>query len=287
VRVKANGGELKLMLVSLRFPEDVAAFDRVVVGMMDITKHELAQRALIEAQSVLAKASRTATVGVLSASLAHDLNQPLSAMLMNGQTCLRWLKRQPPDLARLEKSVERIVRDSQRARDIIQNTRQSLMEAVKPAEQIDLEDLLCETRALMEHELRNAAVELDIDVVPEAREIHGARVEIQQVLINLLTNAVQAMQQAASSTKRIEVRACLSNDGQCTIAVRDHGPGIPPANLARLFDPFFTTKASGMGLGLSICRNMIEARGGRLVARNSADGGAIMEITLPLEEENT
>lgn len=281
-----DSGETKLVLACIRFPDDAAAYDRVVVGMLDITQREMAQKALLEAQAALARASRTTTMGVLSASLAHDLNQPLGALLMNAQTCLRWLKREPPDLERVQRSVERMVRDSQRASEIVSNTRRALMDSAQPLEVVDLEALLNETRALMERDLQRHAITLDIEADPKIPVVRAVRIEIQQVLVNLMNNAIQAMSEASSPTRRLIVTSSATPNRQICIAVRDFGPGIDDEHMAKLFEPFFTTKKSGMGLGLAICRGTLESRGGQLLARNHPEGGAVFEMILPTEEED-
>ena len=156
VEVRSDNGEDKLVLLSISFPEDPAAFSRVVVSMVDITQREMALKALAEAQAELTKASKAATVGAMSASLAHELNQPLGANVVNSQTLLRWLDRDPPDLAAVRRSAERMIRDSQRASEIIQNTRSLLSPSSNKLENVSLDRLVDETMALMEHELQRS-----------------------------------------------------------------------------------------------------------------------------------
>ncbi len=282
----AENGETRLVIMSMSFPEDPAAFSRVVVGMMDITQREMMQKAIREAQDELARASRAATVGTLSASLAHELNQPLGAIVVNAQTLLRWLNREPPDLAAVHRSAERIIRDSQRASEIIHNTRSMLTQGDRTPEQVDLETLIEETRTLMEHDFQRDMVSFDVAAVEKPLAVKAIRIELQQVLINLVTNAVQAMRETAIDQRKILISLARKDDIFVTLSVRDFGPGISEEAMAKLFTPFFTTKPSGMGMGLSICRSTLEARGGQLVAGNHPEGGAIFEMIIPIEDDH-
>ena len=282
----AENGETRLVIMSMSFPEDPAAFNRVVVGMVDITQREMMQKALREAQDELTRASRAATVGTLSASLAHELNQPLGAIVVNAQTLLRWLNREPPDLAAVRRSAERIIRDSQRASEIIHNTRSMLSHTDRTPEYVDLETLIEETRALMEHDFQRDMVSFEVDPAEKPPAVKAIRIELQQVLINLVTNAIQAMQETAIDQRKILISLARKDDIFVTLSVRDFGPGISEEAMAKLFTPFFTTKPAGMGMGLSICRSTLEARGGQLTAGNHPEGGAIFEMIIPIEDDH-
>jgi C4-dicarboxylate-specific signal transduction histidine kinase len=281
----AADGQTKLVLLSMTLPDDPSRFDRVVVGMVDITEREMTQKALLEAQAELTRASRAATVGALSASLAHELNQPLGALVVNAQTALRWIDRDPPDLAAIRRSAERMIRDSKRASDIIRNTRSMLSHEIQDPEEVALPELIAETKALMDHDLAREDVTVDITYGPGSRTVAAVRIELQQVLINLISNAIQVMADTNVARRRILIESERRGGGSTVLSVRDFGPGIPEESLARLFEPFFTTKATGMGMGLSICKSMMEARGGDLSARNHADGGAVFEIRIPMSEK--
>ncbi len=282
----AENGETRLVIMSMSFPEDPAAFNRVVVGMVDITQREMTQKALREAQDELARASRAATVGTLSASLAHELNQPLGAIVVNAQTLLRWLNREPPDLAAVHRSAERIIRDSQRASEIIHNTRSMLSHTDRTPEYVDLETLIEETRALMDHDFQRDMVSFEVERGEKAPSVKAIRIELQQVLINLVTNAVQAMQATAIDQRKILISLERKDDMFVSLSVRDFGPGISEEAMTKLFTPFFTTKPSGMGMGLSICRSTLEAGGGQLIAGNHPEGGAIFEMIIPIEDDH-
>ncbi|TCA19115.1 ATP-binding protein [Rhizobium leguminosarum] len=278
-----SDGTTKLVLLTVGFPVDVANFNRVIVGMFDITERELAQKALFEAQAELALASRAATVGALSASLAHELNQPLGALVVNAQTLLRWLDRDPPDLAAVARSAERIVRDSQRASDIIQSTRSMLSERTPVLEPVSLADLVNETQALMESELSRNRIKVEMSEAPGIANVSAVRIELQQVLINLITNAIQAMAATPEEVRRISVSINPADGRGVRVSFRDSGPGLSADILEKLFKPFCTTKETGLGMGLAICRSILEARGGTLTASNHTEGGALFEMIVPVE----
>lgn len=285
VEVRTESGENKLVLLSISFPEDPTAFNRVVVSMVDVTQREMAQKALAEAQAELTRASKAATIGALSASLAHELNQPLGAIVVNAQTLVRWLDRDPPDLAAARRSVERMVRDSQRASDIIQNTRSLLSQSDRKGEAIDLEALVEETMVLVEHDLQRSGTRIRVDRKSSPPSFQGVKIELQQVLINLLTNAIQAMDGTHCPDRLITVTIDCPDADHVSISVRDTGPGIAGETTEKLFVPFYTTKETGMGMGLAICRSTVEARGGTLEAANHAAGGAVFEMRLPTKPE--
>ncbi|WP_338141276.1 PAS domain-containing sensor histidine kinase [Agrobacterium tumefaciens] len=282
-----EAGERRLVLLGISFPTDPSAFNRVVVSMVDVTQREEARMALAEAQAELSRASKAATVGALSASLAHELNQPLGAITVNSQTLVRWLERDPPDIDAAKRSAERILRDSNRASDIFKSTRSMMLSTPKESETIDLERLITDTLTLMDHDLQRDRTEVEIIHKTKIPRFKAVRLEMQQVLINLISNAAQSMS-ASQSQKRL-VTISLDSPGEADhilIAVRDTGDGLGDDAQQNLFKPFFTTKDNGMGIGLSICRSTIEARGGTLDGNNHPDGGAIFEIKLPKETAN-
>lgn len=282
VDIMCDDGARRSVILSISFPDDPAAFNRVILSMVDVTQREEARKALADAQAELSFASKAATVGVLSASLAHELNQPLGAIGVNAQTLVRWLDRDPPDVEAAKRSAERILRDSNRASDIIKNTRSLVTSSPKETECIELGSLVNETLALMEHDLQRERTNVEVVQKVELPKIVGVRLEMQQVLINLISNAAQAIN-AASAKRRVVTIVLDAPDGsdQISVAVRDTGNGLSAEAKQNLFTPFFTTKSNGMGMGLSICRSAIEAIGGSLEGRDHPDGGALFEIRLP------
>ncbi|MCR6726992.1 PAS domain-containing sensor histidine kinase [Agrobacterium fabrum] len=284
VVVRTDSGEDKLVLLSISFPAEATSFNRVVVSMVDITQREMELKALAEAQAELTKASKAAAVGAMSASLSHELNQPLGAIIVNAQTLLRWLDRDPPDLAAARRSAERMIRDGERASDIIQNTRSLLTHTSGKVETFDLDEFIDETLSLLEHELERSGITVHVEK-QATPPITAVRIELQQVLINLLTNAIQAMDEAGIGNRAITVRKKREDGDNIQIAVEDSGPGFPAQMKDKLFSPFFTTKETGMGMGLSICRTTLEARGGRLIGDNHPLGGAVFTISMPVSQE--
>ncbi len=284
VEARSDTDEEKLVLLSVKFPEDPDAFDRVVVSMVDVTQRELALKTLAEAQAELAKASKATAIGAMSASLAHELNQPLGAVLVNAPTLLRWLDRDPPDISAARRSTERIIRDAQRASEIIKNTRGLLSQTAGRLELVRIDDLIDETLALMEHELHRSVTSIVVQIAPSIT-VPTVRIELQQVLINLITNAIQAMVEGNAEQRMITVTADAHDSAHLRIKVRDSGPGIDAKILKTLFTPFKTTKPTGLGMGLSICKSTLEARGGRLSGYNDDRGGAVFEIELPFGAE--
>ncbi|MBK1838658.1 sensor histidine kinase [Azospirillum sp. YIM B02556] len=279
--IAADGRRLTVLL-GISFPDDGVGFDQVVVGIVDITQRERTQEALLAAQAELARAARAATLGALSASIAHELNQPLGAIALNAQSCLRWLRRDPPDIDTAAKAVDRIVRDGKRAADIVQRTRGMLVKDSRCDETIDLRQLVDEVALLLDRELSAAAAVLVTDFAPDVPPVRGSRVGLQQVLINLVTNGLHAMAEAGCGRRDLTITVeGLADRTQVRAAVRDRGRGIDEDSRARLFDPFFTTRPDGMGMGLSICRSTIESCGGTLTAHNHAEGGAVFEFTIP------
>jgi C4-dicarboxylate-specific signal transduction histidine kinase len=219
-------------------------------------------------------------VGALSASIAHELNQPLAALVMNAEATLRWLAREPPDVDSAVSAVERLMRDGHRTSEIIKTTRELLARKPSVAEAVDLVALVKETRALMSYELERNGIEFSFSAQKGTPHVAAAKTELQQVLINLLTNAIQAMADVEVGSRSVNVSVAAAEDGNVWIGVRDTGPGIADNEAEKLFVPFFTTKTHGVGIGLAICRSTIEARGGRLTAKSLPDG-ALFEILLP------
>ncbi|WJH41497.1 ATP-binding protein [Aliirhizobium terrae] len=280
----SDGGERRRVLLSMSVPEENANYDRVVVSMTDLTHRIEAKKALDEAKADLTLASRAATVGALTASLAHELNQPLGAIVVNSKTLMRWLDKDPPDLASAYKTAERMERDSRRASEIIRNTREHLTKSARFHELTDLHDLLRETLVILEQDLERQHISIKVTSAPGLPQVHIVRIEIQQVLINLITNALQAVEHVANA--RIAISLGIARAGEVYVAIRDNGPGLPENVLNKLAKPFFTTKIAGMGLGLSICQSLLEAHGGTLHAMNNAEGGACFEMTLKVGPDN-
>jgi signal transduction histidine kinase/ligand-binding sensor domain-containing protein len=241
----------------------------------------LAENRQRELELELAHANRLATMGQLTASIAHEVNQPLTASILNAGSALRWLKTDPPDLGEIRQSLDRIVRDGNRAADVVARIRGMAKKA--PAER---EDLVVNTKitnvlAIANSEILKHGVVNRTELAPDLPLVKGDRVQIQQVLLNLILNAVEAMSTLPDGPRELVIRSERDESGNVLVSVRDTGPGLSPEAMDRIFQPFYTSKKEGLGLGLSICQSIIEAHGGRLWASANSPRGAVFQFTLP------
>lgn len=266
---------------SLRSDED----HDVLVFVVDITERKQAQDALLAAQADLAHAARVATLGELSASIAHEVNQPLAAIVTSGEAGLRWLRRDVPDLKEIATTIGHIVAQGRRASEIVTRIRTFLKKTPAQQDMLHIGEIIAEATALVARELAKDDIALAVETEPDLPPVRGDRIQLQQVLVNLLINAGQAMSGRPGS-RTIVLRASIANGETLGITVQDSGPGIHPDDLPRLFDPFFTTKDGGMGMGLAICRTTAEAHGGRLSVASTPGSGATFHLTLPYSQEH-
>lgn len=246
---------------------------------INLTEQERIAEMREAAQEEIARANRIATVGAFSASIAHELNQPIASMVMDAQTGLRYIQREVPDLEAAERILLRLTRTVQRVAAIVQNTRDAIQAGQRDTAQIDLRMLAEETAELLDRELRRSGVSIVLRVRKALPLVNGDPVQLQQVLVNLMTNAAEAMREVDGPRSITVTMATLKDQVEVTVA--DSGPGIPEENLEKLFQPFFTTKVKGVGMGLQICRSAIEGMGGQLNVRNLEKGGAAFTFTLP------
>ncbi len=252
----------------------------VLVGMIDVTARDRAQELLLAAQEELARANRAATLGALSASIAHELNQPIGAVMMDAQTAARWLEREPPDLGLAKRALARVAGNAERASGILRRTREQLVKRRRALEPIDLGEVVRSAVALVDRELKGGRARAEVRVAPGLLPVEADRIELQQVIVNLVVNAVQAMRDTPAGERVVRVDVS-GGDKRLTVDIEDRGSGIAPEHIGCLFDAFFTTKPGGMGMGLQICRATIESFGGTLVVRNNETAGATFSFTLP------
>ena len=250
---------------------------------MDVTEARNSQNALNAAQSALAHASRLATLGEISASIAHEVNQPLAAIVANGQACLRFLRRENPNLDQVRGAVEWIVKDGNRAAQVIQRVRSLLKKADTEKVTLDVNEVIGEVVALLQHELIAQKVAMRLELAAAIVSVNADRVQLQQVIINLVMNGIEAMRGNEPGTSgALVVRSYEDDQYHVVVAVADSGVGISTDTADRIFDPFFTTKSNGLGIGLSICRSIIEDHGGRLWGMdNVGRPGATFQFALP------
>ncbi|MGF7151103.1 PAS domain S-box-containing protein [Sphingomonas zeicaulis] len=262
----------------IRLPEGLYLSSHV-----DLSEQERIEGLRQAAQAELARSNRIATVGAFSASIAHELNQPIASMLMDAQTGLRHAGREQPDMEAIGRILRRIEKTAQRVVGIVERTRENIVSGRRAVQEIDLCRLAADTRDLLDHDLKRANVDLEIDCVAEMPMVSGDPVELQQVFVNLVNNAVDAMRdQSAPGRVTIDIAV---EAGAVRVRVADTGPGVPEAHIEKLFEPFFTTKSTGIGMGLQICRTAVERMGGRLSVTNQPGGGACFAFDLPLADE--
>lgn len=240
----------------------------------------MAERAISQQRADYAHASRLAVAGEMTASIAHEINQPLGAILSNAETAELLLESGADRRDELRRIVADIRRDDLRASEVIRRLRALLARQEVQREPIDLNDAVRDMELLLRAEVHRRGMALDIRPAPTAQTVLGDRIQIQQVLINLVLNAMDAMAGLGAPRHTVEV-AVQGQAGGSRITVRDQGPGIPAADLPKVFESFFSTKRMGMGLGLSIARTLVQAHGGRIRAENGANGGAVFRIDLP------
>jgi C4-dicarboxylate-specific signal transduction histidine kinase len=255
----------------------------------DITasiRADQAEQALRKAQAELAHVTRVTTLGELTASIAHEINQPLAAVIANADACLGWLRRSPPDLKAARRSVEWIIEDGKRASDVIRHVRALAKRNDIEMAPLDLSAVVREAVALVQREMASHAVSVRMELSSALARIFGDRIQLQQVLINLIMNGIEAMADVHDRPRELAIRSAAEANGTVLVSVADCGVGISEEAMDRLFTPFFTTKSGGLGMGLSICRSIIEAHGGRLSAFANREHGATFQIALPAYRED-
>ncbi|MGA9725787.1 MAG: ATP-binding protein [Candidatus Binatus sp.] len=248
----------------------------------EMDEHQRAEEALQKAQAELAHVARVMTLGELTASISHEVNQPIAAVVTNGQVCLRLLALEPPRPGDVRTTVERIVRDANRASEVIQRIRALAKRTEPRMVSLDINDVIREATLMVQREVLSHGASLRTELASALPPVLGDRVQLQQVLINLLMNGVEAMMAITDRPREILVRSQQQETGEVLVAVQDSGIGINSETVERLFTAFFTTKPSGMGMGLSISRSIIRAHGGRLWVSPNADHGAAFQFTVPI-----
>jgi signal transduction histidine kinase len=272
------------------YPSEIAAiaatlFLQSVLIAALVYEHRRRRRVEVEAlkrMAELAHMNRQATVGQLSASIAHELNQPLGAILNNVEAAALIIKSPSPDLEEIETILHDIKRDDHRASEVIKRLRSLLTRGVFDPQEVDVNEIVREVLQIVSTQAAARDVRLDSKLAPERLRVSGDRVQLQQVILNLILNGVEAIREMPNGVRQI-VCSSWASDGQALISIRDTGPGIPPDRMERLFEPFFTTKQDGMGMGLCIVHAIMEAHGGKIWAE-SRSSGAVFHVTLPLSK---
>ena len=250
----------------------------------DTTELKEAEKEVLESRTELARVARETMMGAMTASIAHEINQPLAAIVTNGGAGLRWLSGDTPNLDEARDVLNRMVDDARRASQIIAGVRAMFTKDAGELAPLDINDVVRDVLLLVHGELQGQHVAEHINLFGHPLMVRGNRVQLQQVLLNLFMNAIEAMSSVNDRPRTISVNSVLQETEGVLLTVGDSGPGINPADIDRVFDAFFTSKPTGMGMGLAICRSIIESHGGRLWASPGSPGGAAFHVSLPLSE---
>ena len=276
-------GERLDVLFTITFPAEPAAMNSVLVSIFDITERKRSQEALARAQADLAHVNRVSTLGELATSIAHEVTQPIAGVVTNADAALRWLARCPPDFQEVQQALDGIIKDGKRAGEILGRIRALVKKAPVQKERLDINQAILEVVALTHSEVQRKGVTLETQLQPALPPVLGDRIQLQQVVLNFILNAVDATSGLDPYRRNVVISTAKDSSG-AIVAVRDSGVGLDTGSADHLFQPFYTTKASGMGMGLSICRSIVEAHGGRVVASRNVDAGATFQFTLPAQQ---
>jgi PAS domain S-box-containing protein len=278
-------GSVKHVHVVAQAVRDEKSNLEYVGAVMDVTEHKQAEDTLHQSQDELAHVTRVMTMGELVASIAHEVNQPLGAIVTNGHACVRLLSREVPDLDKSRETVARMITDGMRASEVIRRIRDLLHKTPLEKAPVNINETIQEVIALVSSDVLRSKVELKADLADDLPPVTGDRIQLQQVILNLILNGKEAMSVVQLSPRELLITSRKNNSGGIVVAVRDSGLGLGPNDVERIFDPFFTTKAEGMGLGLSISRTIIESHGGTLWATRNVDQGATIQFALPPQRD--
>jgi PAS domain S-box-containing protein len=283
MRLQMPDGRVKWIRVLARVSRRGDGCLECLGAVQDVTQRRLAERARDTARSELERVSRVVSLGTLTASIAHEINQPLGSIVMNGETGLRSLARSEPDLEKIQHLIERVVNDARRATEIIDRIRTMASRGTAQRSEIALNDIVTDSASLLHHEFQSRNVSITLDLTPGLSGVVGDRTQLQQVVVNLAINALQALTSSGAIQKSIGMRTQQLDSETICCVIEDSGRGIDAEHLPRLFDSFFTTKEAGMGLGLPIAQSIIEAHNGRIRADNESTlGGARFVFELPV-----
>jgi C4-dicarboxylate-specific signal transduction histidine kinase len=257
---------------------------RFVGTSTDVHDWRQAQEELRNAQAELAHTTRVLTMGELTASIAHEVNQPLGAIVASAGAAERWLASQPPQMEKARRALERIVNDGKRAGEVIKRIRALMKRQAPRKDWLDINETILEVVALAQYQLSRGDILLETRLAEGLPLVQGDRVQLQQVLLNLIVNSIDAMSGVDERRRELTIVSVADGPKAVAVEVRDSGMGLNPERAAHLFEPFYTTKAEGLGIGLSISRSIVEAHGGHLSAAPNVPHGAVFRFSVPLEE---
>jgi PAS domain S-box-containing protein len=284
-RLRMPDGSIKHVHATAHAVTDTSGGIEFVGAVTDITARRQAEEKLHEAQAELAHVARVTALGELAASIAHEVNQPLAAVVAHAAACRRWLDRDPPNLEEARGTVQSIIKDGNRAGEVIQHVRALVNKTVGQKTPLDINEVVNDVITLLHYELASHRISLRMELAPALCPVLGDRIQLQQVILNLVINGIEAMQPVTDRRRELVIRTRQDDAGKILVEIRDCGIGLAGGNASRLFEAFFTTKSDGMGMGLSICRSIVESHGGRLSASGHAGPGATFQFVLPGHQE--
>jgi NO-binding membrane sensor protein with MHYT domain/nitrogen-specific signal transduction histidine kinase len=285
-RLLMPDGSVKYVHVVAHALSDESGSIEFVGALMDVTERKRAEDALRSAQAELAHITRVTTLGEMTASIAHEINQPLAAVVTNGSACLRWLMGESPNLEEAREASRRVIRDGNRASEVIARIRSLMQKTETQKALLDINEAIQEIVLLTQNEAARKGVRLRLELAANLPPVFGDRVQLQQVALNLVMNGVEAMAAVNHRPRELVICSRAHESSQVVVSVQDQGVGVEPENLEKIFSAFYTTKSQGMGMGLAISRSIIEAHGGRLWATPNEGAGAIIQFTLPLSNQS-
>jgi signal transduction histidine kinase len=281
IKLGVLDGRVLDVRLSITFPTPPEQADVTLISLEDLTDQLRTEAQLRQLQADFGRAARISTLGELATSIAHEVNQPLAAILTNAETSLRWLDRKDPNLEKVGQLTSRIAANASRASEIVQRIRGMAARHVPERTLLSINEVVHEALLFVRHDLDARSIDLSLDLGSHLPRVLGDRVQLQQVMVNLLVNSIQAIAQASHPNGRIHLTTGQGADGSVSFVLQDTGPGIPAQDLYRIFDGFFTTKEEGIGIGLAICQSIIAAHGGTIAASNSPEGGAVIRFSVP------
>lgn len=282
-KVQTFDGRVLDVRMSVTYPKVLAELDVTIFSFEDVTERLSMEAEIRQLQADFTHAARISTLGELTTSIAHEINQPLAAIVTNAETSLRWLSRDDPNVEKVKALTTRIAASGRRASEIVQHIRGMASKRQPERSAIDLNEIVQESLIFIRHEIESQSIAITTTLARTLPATMGDRIQLQQVVVNLLINSVQAVEAQAKGKREICIGTQLTEDGALAFTLRDTGPGIPPNDLDRIFEGFFTTKEAGMGIGLAICQSIIAEHGGSITASNHPGGGAEFRFVIPVE----